>query len=430
MRQFQFDYVNEDSFVNQLKKIKSWCDSNVVANVVFQIYTEELSDSKIGVISALIEKILPEAVYMGSSTNGNIIMGEYGGTDVTIVCTVYEFASTKIKLLHCNLSDIDNNDAVESVVKEINGYEWVKSVTLFSTINGMNMKNFCETLSGINNDIQIFGGGAFAGNMDSHAAFVFSSEGGLSERAAVFLLVGGEDYYVKTKYIEGWKPIGREFFVTKANGTILYELDGKPAYEIYHKYLNVKSDEVIYQNLLEFPLVFEGDGVNLLRAPSRGDKDGALVMSANVMENVKVRMTYGSPETILDSVNKGAESFCDFCPEVINVFSCAARRIFWGTGEVSRETQPFQSLAPTSGFYTSGEFLSTNGKVNQHNVTLVVAGQREGKPGKNDLKDFVMVERAVPSGSANMITRMATCINELTREYNEVVERLKKYEEI
>ena len=39
---------------------------------------------------------------------------------------------------------------------------------------------------------------------------------------------------------------------------------------------------------------------------------------------------------------------------------------------------PFQGMASTSGFYTSGEFLRYDKRLIQHNVTLVVAAMREG----------------------------------------------------
>ena len=36
MRQFQFEYENEDKFVNSLKKINQWKKSSVTSDVFFQ----------------------------------------------------------------------------------------------------------------------------------------------------------------------------------------------------------------------------------------------------------------------------------------------------------------------------------------------------------------------------------------------------------
>ena len=56
-------------------------------------------------------------------------------------------------------------------------------------------------------------------------------------------LFGGEDFHVESFYVTGWKPLGRGLRVTNAQGTKLGELDGRPAYETYYKYLNIKNDE-------------------------------------------------------------------------------------------------------------------------------------------------------------------------------------------
>ncbi len=65
MKQFQFNYESEDKFISSLKRIKQWCNSTVVSNVVFQIYTESLNKNRIQSICSMIEKELPDALYIG-----------------------------------------------------------------------------------------------------------------------------------------------------------------------------------------------------------------------------------------------------------------------------------------------------------------------------------------------------------------------------
>ena len=101
-------------------------------------------------------------------------------------------------------------------------------------------------------------------------------------------------------------------------------------------------------------------------------------MTSAVEENVSAKLAYGDPEVIIDSVKGESQAVADFQPDVIDVFSCAARLMYWGAEDVGRETMPFEAIAPTVGFFTSGEFLRTGEYVNQQNVTLVVAAMREG----------------------------------------------------
>jgi GGDEF domain-containing protein len=144
-------------------------------------------------------------------------------------------------------------------------------------------------------------------------------------------------------------------------------------------------------------------------------------MTADIDENVKARLAYGDPWTILASVRKDGRKISEFNPEIIKVFSCAARRTFWGKEEISSETLPLQSLAATSGFYTSSEFLRTGEFVNQHNVTLVIAAMREGRGGEH--YDLDMAQESF-SGKVSMINRLATFIDAATQELAEANEKL------
>ena len=220
----------------------------------------------------------------------------------------------------------------------------------------------------------------------------------------------------------GWKPLGREFVVTKAKGPVLYELNGEPAYEIYHRYLNIQNDEHFIYNTLEFPLFYKRNGIDIMRAPVACNEDGSVVMSSDIEEGVKVRLAYGDPWTILESVRKDGRNIGVFSPEIIKAFSCVVRRIFWGKEEISSETLPLQSIASTSGFYSSSEFLLTGCCVNQHNATLVIAGMREGKGGER--YDFEMPEEAF-SGKVSMINRLATFIDVTAQEQAETYAKLQ-----
>ncbi len=424
MKQFQFNYESEEKLISMLKRIRQWCNSSVVSNVLFQIFTETLNRNMIQSICGMIEKEMPDAMYMGSSSNGNILMGNKSKQPISIVCTVYEYPSTKLMLLQYQLDEDRARSVAEDLNKNVCENPWVKSVMTFTTMRGMSMTAYCEYLRMLPKDVVFCGGGAFSVDINDNAAIVFSSKGEISDHAAVFLLTGGEDYHVQALHVTGWKPLGRHLSVTKARGPILYELDGKPAYETYNKYLNIKNDENFFFNTLEFPFLYELNGLDILRAPIASREDGALVMTADITENIYARIAYGDPWTILDSVYHAAVHFRDFLPEAFTVFSCAGRRTFWGDDEIGNETQPFQSLAPTSGFYTSGEFLRNGDYVNQHNVTLVVEAQREGDTAGKTAA-HVDVNNEQFSGKVSMINRLATFIQAATEELEEANGRLE-----
>ncbi|MBR1723990.1 MAG: GGDEF domain-containing protein, partial [Ruminococcus sp.] len=252
---------------------------------------------------------------------------------------------------------------------------------------------------------------AFSFDLYDNRACVFSRRGGMSENGVVFWLLGGEDFHVTSTFITGWKPLGKTFHVTMSDGNIIYELDNMPAYEVYSKYLNIRNNEHFFYNSLEFPFLYQHNGINILRAPTASNPDGSLVMTSDIDEDVMARLAYGDPWTILESVQTDGRIIKNFNPEVIQIFSCAARRTFWGNTEVSKESLPFQNIAPTSGFYTSGEFLRTNGYVNQHNVTMVVVAMREGTAASTKRTGELEIDQSGFSGKVSLINRLASYIN-------------------
>lgn len=424
MRQFEFEYSNDQTFIKDLKKLNLWCKSNIVSNVVFHIFTEKNDKKRINNICSLISDEMPYAMYIGCSTNGNIFNGHFTRKD-TIICTIFEYTSTKIDILQYDLTNETEKEVTSSLLEYVNNNTWIKSIEFLTTIRGMSMTPFCDHLSKLPKNIKVFGGGAFSENINDNTAYVFSNKRECTDHSIVFLIIGGNDYYIDTCFIAGWKPLGRELNVTKANGENLIELDNKPAYETYYRYLKIKNDEHFFKNTLEFPFFYKYHGINILRAPVSSTKDGTLIMTSDIKENSKARIAYGDPSTILASIKHESQKYSDFRPEVIAVFSCAGRRTFWGDNDVNKELIPFHQIASTYGFYTSSEFQRTNGFLIQHNVTLAIAAMREGEIVYNSDSPTLIEEEEI-QGGASMINRLANFIQASTEELETAIDMLKK----
>ena len=423
MKQFQFNYYSKASLKKELAKIKQWNALHITSKTIFHIFSNSIDKDLISEVCDIIEKEMPDSIFMGCSTNGNILYGSIANSDISIVCTICEFPSTKAEILQYYLTNETTASVMNDLLDKLHERPWVKSIDMLVTIRGMSMTPFCEGLQRVPEGIEIFGGGAFNSDMNDDRSCVFTSAGGYSNNGVVFLLLGGDDYHITTTHVTGWKPLGRTFHVTRAEGSTLYELDNRPAYHIYQKYLNIKNNEHFFVNTLEFPFFYEHGGINLLRAPVSSNPDGSIIMTADIEENVVAHLAYGDPMTILKSVYDSGDKIGEFQPEAVRIYSCAARRTFWGVNEISKETAPFQTIAPTSGFYTSGEFLRTNGYMNQHNVTLVVAAAREGNIDPQKGNDFCF-DGSEFTGKVSLITRLATFIEASTKELEETNERL------
>ena len=425
LKQLQFTFENDKTLEKELRKIRQWNNSNFRAPLLIQLFTEIPDQVMIERACAMIRTQLPDAVIAGCSSNGNVFNGDFSGDCFCAVCTLFEYPSTRVEVLQYPLSAETQAEVAARLCAEVKERPWVKAVELLLTIRGMSVTALCDGLSALPEEIHVFGGGAFCEDVERNDACVFSSAGGYQEKGIVFVLIGGEELNIESTFVTGWKPLGLQLNVTAAEGAILRELNGRPAYETYYKYLHIRNDEHFFHNTLEFPFLYRHKGIDILRAPTAGNPDGSLTMTSDIAEGVTARIAYGDPWTILDSVWRKGGKLLRFSPECIFVFSCAARRTFWGNAEVGKETEPYQLVAPTSGFYTSSEFLRTNGAVNQHNVTQVIAAMREGEAKPHPEREIRMEQHSF-EGKVSLINRLATFIKATSEELAEANKKLEE----
>lgn len=429
MKQFQMVYTDADSFREELLALRKGLEKNHESNLLFQVYSTILEEGPINKLCGILEQVFPDVPYMGCSTSGNIVDCQVSG-EMTVVCTVFEEESTQVKIVQYDTNSLSTSQITHEIIEEIKGKPWVKAVEIYCTVPEGSTTQFCDGLRDIRQDIQIFGGISCSEDITSSDSVVFSRDGGYAEKSIVVILYGGEQFYVKAVNITGWKPLGRKFRVTKSDGSILQELDGIPAYEIYQKYLKIQNDENFFYHTLEFPMFYEHNGTTILRVPVASNPDNSITMSSDMEVDSIVRISYGDPATIVESIRATGVEIQDFQPDLLHIFSCAARRTFWTSEEPTYEIYPLKDIAPSSGFFSHGEFLRTNENLNQHNVTLVIAAMREGNKEagykKNTVQTKSLTKIPLVSRLANFISATSLELEETNRQLADTNKKLKK----
>ncbi len=413
MQQVWFIYEEKESFKQKLLEFKNTDRVSSTGRRMFQIYSEILKPAVIQEVTDAIEECFPDIPYIGCSTSGNIIDCELAG-DITVVCTDFELLTTRFEIFQYDMAKQSVDEITAQIVEETKKNPWVKAIEMYFTIPEGSTTQFCDGLKDIREDIQIFGGVSCSDDITSDDSCVFTKAYGFSETSIVIVFYGGEDFHVDSIKVTGWKPLGREFHVTKSQGSLLQELDGIPAYDVYRKYLNINNDENFFYNTLEFPLFYEHNDTTILRTPVSSNADGSLNMTSDMDIGSVVRISYGDPSTMVDSIRHDSQRLAQFGPDVLHIFSCAARRTFWTNREPTYEIEPLYDISTSCGFFSHGEFLRTKGSLNQHNVTLVIAAMREGEkkasPAVPQAQDNYMMSR-VP-----LVSRLATFISVTSQE--------------
>ena len=190
--------------------------------------------------------------------------------------------------------------------------------------------------------------------------------------------MGGPDLHVLTDSVLGWEGLGKTFKITSCDGRVVHTIDNEPAMNIYRKYLDIEQDENFLVNAMAFPLIIRHNGQECVRVPSpvdNKDEFGILVDAENGME---VKLSYGERNTIIRPVENKVKEYAKFAPELIGIYSCASRLMFWGDN-VDMETEIFENISSSFGFYTMGELIRNKDELNYYNSTMVVCLVREGE---------------------------------------------------
>ncbi|MBO4997209.1 MAG: diguanylate cyclase [Lachnospira sp.] len=422
MKQIRIVYQGKESFQKELQDFRDNYWMNDASSMLFHIYSEILEEDVVNELCGMLEQAFPEVSYIGCSTSGNLIDCQLS-EEIIVVATIFEYESTKIKTFQYDLKEHTVDWITKRLTEEASENPWLKAIEMYFTIPEGSTTRFCDGLKDIRPDVQIFGGVSCSDDITSDASCVFSKTGGYSESAIIIVFYGGDDFFVDSIKITGWKPLGRKFFVTKSDGCILKELNGIPAYDIYRKYLNINNDENFFYNTLEFPLFYEHNETTILRVPVASNADGSITMSSDIEVGSTVRISYGDPKIILESIAEDSQRIREFCPDLLHIFSCAARRTFWTAKEATYELEPFRDIASSLGFFSHGEFIRTNNCLNQHNVTLVIAAMREGKVDASD--NPVDAPKRKTMSKIPLVSRLAMFISATSLELEEMNRELE-----
>jgi hypothetical protein len=172
----------------------------------------------------------------------------------------------------------------------------------------------------------------------------------------------------------GWSPIGIARKVTRSCKQIVYELDGRPALEVYSRLFG-KHAENLPMVGIEYPLglvdcseVLDDPDYNVvLRASVSIDhNDGSIRFAGAIPEGAMVRLTCGDLKCTLEAAGRAAKAALadlgSYRPAMVFFFSCMARRTLLGRRteeEVEKVRREAGADVPILWFYSYGEFCPT-----------------------------------------------------------------------
>ena len=189
-------------------------------------------------------------------------------------------------------------------------------------------------------------------------------------------LVG--DFSMGVGVRHGWIPIGIPMTVTKSDGAVVHEVDGRPAINIYEDYFGKKAEELKKEPLakmaITYPLGIKAPEMDeyLIRDPITVDEHGSITCAAEIPQGSEIRLMIGSKEKAVDAARDAARKLMgDFAvdgkkPKLLLMFNCIAREKLFAQ-KANDEIQAVMDIVgesvPLLGFYTYGEQAPVGGEI-------------------------------------------------------------------
>jgi hypothetical protein len=182
----------------------------------------------------------------------------------------------------------------------------------------------------------------------------------------------------------GLRPASAKMHVTRAHASVLYEIDGRPAFDVYRDHAASRGESLTPANAGPFLIgnelgVYLFDRLHRARAPLGVNPDGSLRMAADVPEGASICILDGEPESMVSAAREAAQEAAhrlEGHPAAgVLVFDCVCRGMILKS-EFRREIDAVRGVfgeVPVAGFLTYGEIARYGGKLDGwHNATAVV----------------------------------------------------------
>lgn len=327
-----------------------------------------------------LRKTYPKACIFGCSTGGAI--QDTRVLDENMVATALSFEHTTVVSAREPVADFaDSFAAGQRIIRGLNpnGLRHVFILSDGLKVNGSDLVD--GITSSLPAGVTISGG--FAADGDQLSETHVWCNGEPEDSTVIALGFYGERLHVGVCATGGWGPFGPDRLITKSYKNVLYEFDGRPALEVFKKYLGEYAKSLPAIGLM-FPLDLRVGGTSdrVLRSLLSIDEAAqSITFAGNVPEGAYARFMMGYVDDLVSSAQQAAKASAaqldGLAPPFSLLVSCNARRSVLKQRveeevEMVREVLPAETIF--AGFYSYGEIAppENGGTSVLHNETMLV----------------------------------------------------------
>ena len=234
---------------------------------------------------------------------------------------------------------------------------------------------------GVLKGVSITGGLSGDGTNFAETWVIADDAAGPQRVAAVGLY--GDDLRIGYASMGGWEPFGPLRTISRAEGNVLYQLDGRSALDLYKSYLGPHADQLPSSALLFPILVTEakgGQGV-VRTVLSVDEQNKSMTFAGDIPQGGTAQLMKTNVDDLVDGATAAAEASLsglgDRRPDLAILVSCVGRKLVMKQRteeEIEAIRNVFGRDTKISGFYSYGElcpFLH-GGDCRLHNQTMTI----------------------------------------------------------
>ncbi|WP_115707022.1 FIST signal transduction protein [Legionella sainthelensi] len=324
---------------------------------------------------------------VGCSTAGEIF-GNYL-FDHSIAVVVAKFTHTTLKLAKALVNRSNESKNTGMLIAEQLKDTHLRSIFVLS--DGLNV-NGSELVKGLNtakesNNLIITGGLAGDGSNFKRTWTILNNK--ILDHYVVAVGFYGSKIQIGHASKGGWDIFGPIRRITRSETNILYELDYRPALQLYKEYLGEKASELPSSGLL-YPLAIHDpnahDNTQLVRTIlAVNENERSLVFAGDIPTGWHAQLMRANFDRLIDSAHEAgnlannrmlSNGLEKLGPVLAIDISCVGRRLLLGARTEEEIESTFSALPEGStqvGFYSYGELSPFSvGNCELHNQTMTI----------------------------------------------------------
>ncbi len=366
----------------------------------------------------IINTLLPQASIIATSTAGEIIEGRLVENTTVISLTIFESTKVHVELVEGK----DENEIADKTAALTTSK--TKLIIAFNNVYANDGEIFLNALESKIPHVKIAGGNA-GDNGDFAQQTVVGVNEKLSTTAIAVAIFDSERLKVFNEHLLNWQTIGEGMSITRAEKSIIYEINNQKAVDVYRHFLGDDVAKNLPQSGVEFPLIFAEDDLYIARAPVAVGDNGELIMAGHIKEGSTVKFGFGNVSQNDINAIKTIKEFSKNPIESIFVYSCSARKYFLKE-HLSSEFEMLQKIAPTSGFITYGEFF----RHRECNKLLNVSSTFIGLSENSNLSYNIDFEAKPITSKTRTLNALTHLIKQTSKELEEKNNHLLQFKNI